>query len=58
MYYHVGRVERWSTSAKSYTWRNGYSRRADGGAQPWITKGEARAEAAREDRRATFKDAK
>lgn len=45
-YFRVGRVER--PSGRSYAWHDGYSTRADGGAQPWVTRKEARSEAKRD----------
>lgn len=44
VYFEVGRVER-VTARGSYVWRPGFSRRADGGEQPWRTESEAREEA-------------
>lgn len=41
VYYEVGNVERW-TASRNCVWRPGFSRRADGGEQPWRTEAEAR----------------
>jgi hypothetical protein len=50
VFFEVGLVER----GREYAWQAGYSRRADGGEQPWRTARECRAEARREGATARF----
>jgi hypothetical protein len=54
VFFEVGQVERWGI--RRCFWRPGYSRRADGGEQPWRTREECLLEARREGARARFVD--
>jgi hypothetical protein len=56
-FYEVGLVERPSgrrDRRPTYVWKPGYSRRPDGGAQPWRTRREAEAQARAQGARARF----
>jgi hypothetical protein len=53
-YVHVGDVERYVPSKRSYVWQTGYSE--DGNTQPWVTKREAQAAASARGARAVFEE--